>query len=390
MSFLRCSSISRNSDFQLLGVSKDDFQSNIKNSGILLSNLNESLNKNLTQSVFDLMKCFICLDKTVEPLSCPKCNNFACKKCLKNYFGGNISKKCPLCKQSIDFNELKENKLIEEIENILNNGNKKEDKVKALSKLIEEKKRSWEDQDNNINIIIEKIIKYQQTLIDYKKEYELFLLNCQKVVEKSFDDYLANIENLINSLLSFNNVSKETMIKYDNINERNKNYGYDNKNAIKDLVNEILSMERKHFNKKNNDETYQFLYTPIKVIPSISQIFIRDMRLIKDDFNKHSCLSSHGNHSKLGDYSINYYYSTSKGYKATCEITFTLKKDTNACFLLTQNKFLKSDKQIQTPMKLVNINDRTYTYKCFIYFEEFDIGKEKEVKMKTEALSFSL
>jgi hypothetical protein len=210
------------------------------------------------------MKCFICLDTTVEPLSCPKCNNFACKKCLKNYFGGSISKKCPLCKQSINFNELKENKLIEEVENILNNGNKKEDKVKALSKLIEEKKRSWEDQDNSINIIIDKIIKYQQSLMDYKKEYELFLLNCRKVVEKSFDDYLAHIENLINSLLTFNNVSKETMIKYDKINERNKNYCFDNINAIKDLVNEILSMERKHFNKKTMMKHINFYIHPSK------------------------------------------------------------------------------------------------------------------------------
>ena len=57
------------------------------------------------------------------------------------------------------------------------------------------------------------------------------------------------------------------------------------------------------------------------------------MRLFKDDFNKHSCLSSHGNHSKLGDYKINYYYSTSNGYKATCEITFTLKNNAlNICF----------------------------------------------------------
>ena len=391
MDFLRCSTISRNSDFQLLAVSNNNFQSN-NNGELLLNNLNESLNKNLTQSVFDSMKCFICLETTVDPLSCPKCNNFACKECLKKYFGRESSKKCPLCKQDINFNELKENKLIEEIKNILYSGGTKEDKIKELSDLIEEKKRSWEDQDVNIKFILEKMFNYRKSLEDYKKEYELFLLNCQKVILRAFKDYITKIENLINSLLQFNEVSKESMKKYDNINERNKKNAFNNINinAIKDLTNEILSMERKHFNKENSDETEQFLYTPIKIIPSLNLQTIRDMRLIKDDFNSHSSVVTRGNHYKLGEYKIIYNYSTKNRHKAICQVTFTLKKDTNACFLLTQNKILRNEKEIQIPMKLVDINNNTYTYQCIIYLEEFDIGKEKEVKMRTEALGFSL
>ena len=68
--------ISRNSNFQFHGNSNN----NLHNNGVrLLSDLTESLNRNLTESVFDFMNCFICLSRTKEPLSCPKCNNFACK-----------------------------------------------------------------------------------------------------------------------------------------------------------------------------------------------------------------------------------------------------------------------------------------------------------------------
>jgi len=70
----------------------------LDNSFIILQNLNaninEGLKKNLTQSVVDLLSCYICLDKVDDPLLCPKCNNFACRKCLKKYFGKEQKKNC--------------------------------------------------------------------------------------------------------------------------------------------------------------------------------------------------------------------------------------------------------------------------------------------------------
>ena len=96
------------------------FMNNIKSNYQLINEINDSINKSLSQSVLDLVNCFICLSPANEPLSCPKCNNFACKKCLEIYFGRNEEKKCPICKSIIQLSELKENKIIEEIENILN------------------------------------------------------------------------------------------------------------------------------------------------------------------------------------------------------------------------------------------------------------------------------
>ena len=153
MDFLRSSTISNNSNFQLLGESKNS-NIELKNSMILLNDLNESLNKNLTESVFDFMKCFICLSQTNDPLSCPKCNNFACKRCLENYFGEQTKKKCPLCKQDIIFEEMKENRIIREIENILNKDDTKKNKINELSKLIEKNKNKWKEQTHYINNII--------------------------------------------------------------------------------------------------------------------------------------------------------------------------------------------------------------------------------------------
>ena len=388
MDFLRNSTISNNTNFELLGVSRNN-NLQFNNSFCLINDLNESLNKNLTESVFDFMKCFICLYPTKEPLSCPKCNNFACKKCLEKYFGEQNSKRCPLCKQEIKLNEMKENQIIVDIENILKKDQSKKNKIHELSKLIERNKNNWINQTSNITKIIDKIMIFQDSLQDYKKEYELFFLNCQKVVEKAFTDYIKETEELINSLLSCNKVADDSVKKYDNINEKNKNNYYNNNN-IKDLINEILTMERKQFNKKNNDKIDNLLNTSIQIIPSINNFLIREIKFNKDDFNKYARLNTKGNHYKLGEYEIKYHFNIQEGYKAFCEFTFNLKDNTNACFLITQNKENKNHSQKCFPMKLTNKNGKKYIYECLISFDEFDNGKEKDLKFQTEALMFSI
>ena len=141
MNFLRDSKIC-NVNFQLPSNSKNEnFKSNIKSSINLLDDILDSLDKDLSQSVIDLTKCFICLCQTDTPLSCPKCNNFACKKCLESYFNGVREKKCPLCKQNITLSSLKENEIVQEIQKIINKDDTKKNKVEELSRLIQEKKK---------------------------------------------------------------------------------------------------------------------------------------------------------------------------------------------------------------------------------------------------------
>ena len=105
---------------------------NLNNSMNLLNNINDSLNLSLSKSVFDLVKCCICLSPVTDPLTCPNCNNFACKKCLEAYFGNQRTKKCPLCKGEIKLAQMKENKIVKEIETILNKVEDKKDKLKEL------------------------------------------------------------------------------------------------------------------------------------------------------------------------------------------------------------------------------------------------------------------
>ena len=387
MDFLRGSQISYNNNFQLLGVSNNSIEFNNNNIDAL-NDLSETLNKNLNQSVFDLMTCFICLSPTQEPLSCPKCNNFACKKCLRNYFGGSSRKKCPICKQEIKFNEMKESEIIKEIENILNSGLSKEKKVEKLSKLINAKKNEWYIQNNYINKILEKMLNYQKFLKEYKNQYDLFLLTCQKVVEKAFKSYSKKVEDLIESLLSFSEVASNSIKKYDDINKKNSTYYYNNN--IKDLINEILTMDRKHFNELNNDKTEEFLNKPMKIIPSVSEYKIREIKIKKSDFSKYGNLKTEGNHYKLGNYKLIYNYNISDGYKAYCKLSFSTKKDFYCCFLFTQRKIDKNKKEKLFPMKLTKKEDNNLEYECIINFDEFDDNKENEVNMIIESLMFSM
>ena len=92
---------------------------------------------------------------------------------------------------------MKENKVIDEIEGILHKDNSKKNKIEELSKLIEEKKNIWENQTNKINAIMERICKYQESLENYKKEYELFFSNCQKLVQDTFINYYQKTEEFI-------------------------------------------------------------------------------------------------------------------------------------------------------------------------------------------------
>ena len=349
----------------------------------ILKSLNESLNKDLSQSVFDLVKCFICYGPVVNPLSCPKCNNFACSKCLEMYFGNQRGKKCPICKQNIELKQLKKNELISKVEDILNKCDSEKNKIEELSALIEEKKILWENQANNINGILNRIFKYQENLEEYKKEYQLFFLNCQKVIEKTFEDYLKKTEDLVKSLLSFNKMANESVIICDKISKKNRKDNYNEKN-IRDMINEIMNLERKHFNDKNHEETEKFLNSPIL----INQFHIKDMRITKNDVIKFKKITKKGIHYKIGDFLISYSFDIEDGYKTICEFTFTINKNMNACFFVTQNKISQNGEQNVFPMKLTKKENNNFLYECFLPIEEFDINDQNYINIKTDVLAF--
>ena len=386
----------RNDNFQILNA-PNSVPNNInqqennryeeEDSFFLLKNLNESLNKDLSQSVLDLVKCFICYNQVDDPLSCPKCNNFACKKCLELYFGNQRSKKCPMCKQTIAMKELKKNDIISEVEKILNKGENKKNKIEELAALIEEKKNLWQYQADNITEILNRIFKYQESLEEYKKEYEIFFVKCQKVIEKTFEDYITKTEELVKSLLSYNKLATESIANYDMISKKNKDNYYNNKN-IRDMINEIVNMERKHFNDKNYEETEKFVKSPIKVVPLISQLHIKEMIITKNDVIKFPKITRTGFHYKVGDFKIVYSFNSENDYKSICEFSSNVKNNINACFLVTQNKVSKNGEQNVYTMKLIKNENNHYEYECEIPFDEFNINDKNSVKLKTDVLTF--
>ena len=386
----------RNDNFQILNApnsvpnnlnQQENNRYEEEDSFFLLKNLNESLNKDLSQSVLDLVKCFICYNQVDDPLSCPKCNNFACKKCLELYFGNQRSKKCPMCKQTIAMKELKKNDIISEVEKILNKGENKKNKIEELAALIEEKKNLWQYQADNITEILNRIFKYQESLEEYKKEYEIFFVKCQKVIEKTFEDYITKTEELVKSLLSYNKLATESIANYDMISKKNKDNYYNNKN-IRDMINEIVNMERKHFNDKNYEETEKFVKSPIKVVPLISQLHIKEMIITKNDVIKFPKITRTGFHYKVGDFKIVYSFNSENDYKSICEFSFNVKNNINACFLVTQNKVSKNGEQNVYTMKLIKNENNHYEYECEIPFDEFNINDKNSVKLKTDVLTF--
>ncbi len=385
----------RNNNFQILNSrlslnNNNNRQENLRyeeeDSFSILKSLNESLNKDLSQSVLELVKCFICYNQAIDPKSCPKCNNFACSKCLEMYFGNQRAKKCPICKQKIELKELKKNDIIYRVEQILNKCESGKNKINELQNLIEEKKIVWEDQTKNINNILEKIFRYQESLQEYKREYELFFMNCQKVVEKTFEDYSKKTEELVNSLLCFNKLANESIVMYDNISKKNQNNYYNEKN-IKSLVNELLNLERKHFNDKNNEETYKFLNTPIKIMPFINQYHIREMRINKNDIMKFQKINTTGFNYKIGNYKLK--YSFDNEYNTKCEFSFTLKNKMNACFFVTQNKITQNGEQTVYPMKLINNENNIFNYECNISFDEL-MTDQNCCRIKTDIIVFDI
>ena len=386
MNFLRDSKIC-NVNFQLPSNSKNEnFKSNIKSSINLLDDILDSLDKDLSQSVIDLTKCFICLCQTDTPLSCPKCNNFACKKCLESYFNGVREKKCPLCKQNITLSSLKESEIVQEIQKIINKDDTKKNKVEELSRLIQEKKKIWEKQGDDINIIIEKIFKYQDSLNEYKKGFESFFSECKMAIEKTFEEFNTKVEKVINSLLTYNKDVKNSIIRYNNLDKNNKNNYYIDNN-IKNLINEILSMERKHFNSKGKNETELLLETPISIKVYMADYYIYKMNIKKTDFTLNS-ISSKNKHYKIGNFELKYFPINYDGYKASSELIINLIENENSCLYITQNKVDKDNKPKVFPMKLKKKIGKKFIYEGMIYFDEFDKGTQNEATLNIIVLGF--
>ena len=364
--------------------------------------LNEKLNENNSEIVLALTKCFICLSSAINPLSCPKCNNFACKKCFTKYFEESSFQNCPLCKERIYYTDLKKNIIINNIEEILAKCEGSAKKLRDLSYIMNKKRLELIKEENDDNDIIYKILDCLKRINMYRKEYDLFLSQCKEIFNKIFDEYENKIKEIYNSLFP---VCKNS----DQLNKNNIDKNL-NQEKIKSVINEIISMERMEFNKNNkNRKIYKneikkyffssknmkfvenFIPKVISIISNLPIISNYNIGLIKIERSnlKHSKIKKKGYNAYLGDFVIQYILYKNDKYCCFSDFSFSSKNKDKTNFFISQKKIVNNKYEEIIPMQLNNEEEEKFHYKLEINLEEFKNKNIKEIIMEINVQIFS-
>ena len=143
-------------------------------------------------------------------------------------------------------------------------------------------------------------------------------------------------------------------------------------------------MERKHFNESNNNETNEFLNSPITLNPNINSFTIgkTDIGPFEGENITKSYLINYTN--KLKNIKIEYKYNKNNNKNVKCKFTFTLQGYFN--ILLTQCLPNEDKDIIFYPMELSDKQGNEYTYECDIPTKQLSIRKN----ISTQALLFSI
>lgn len=375
---------SKSIDYNKKEVLKDDFKN--------------ALNFNIPESIMNLTQCFICLSIVENPLSCPECHNFACQKCLEDYFGNKNTKKCPICKQEINKKELTINKTVKKIKSILYQNNQTSKKITDLSNLFDEKKQYWENKNKDyLKDLLKKLFIYQEKLKEYKKEYEIFILNCQLIIKKTFEKYEKSVESFIKTILDIQKNNNQ-------MNKMKKNNKKTDKNIDKNittLVGDLLSMDRKYFNeekgKKNSLDLLccsfglaknikELISMPILIMPNILCYSISFVNINKKQLEKGSIKKKEYN-VHIGDYNVKYSLEQFR-YSVLCQFSF--KNNRNMSYFVTQKKSKDYSNSYEIiPMKLKSTKN-FYTYETIVDIEEFKDYENININMETKIQIFSL
>ena len=359
-----------------------------KNNAHPFTEANNSLNQGLTQSVFDLVNCFICLCPAENPMSCPKCNHFCCRKCFDKFFESETTRKCPICKQDISKNEITKNNIIQDIENIINkNENNKQKAAQELTKLLNEKKKEWEGQYHYLNKYIETVYRYLELFKNYKNSYMSFLAQ----IEKYFNDYQKKIEQLLNYLKSYNTSTTDSINKYNNFIKKSQMNFYTNKN-VKDLINEILDTERKYFNQKFKKNKEEINIHDIKLEPKFINLI---QRKNLDCINNNSSalyavmgfICDGGIKNQIGEYEVDFSVNSFQlKYNFDIKISVKMNKDWENSLILVNQK-IEFDSKIKKfiNFKLVKHENSNYEFK---HNFQMDMKEIKELQDSSSSKLF--
>ena len=200
----------------------------------------------------DLFKCYICLNKSFDPVICRFCGNIACKKCFKKWLT-NKSQKCGCCRKKLTKNDLISLPIIKKLNNYIN-------------------KFQEESNDEICQIHQEKILFYCMKCLKKYCGRCLFFRSEEAKIHQGHNivDYSllkkSEYNDIINKIEKFKDSYdeiKEEIIKNENYKEEIKNifdnskmavkyFQYEIENKLKQKINEV-SYNSEELKEANND-----------------------------------------------------------------------------------------------------------------------------------------
>ena len=150
---------------------------------------------NLKNRFHDIITCPICYNKIKEHLMCPKCKKLFCKNCLKKAYENNYF--CPLCKESLIFEEFISVPFMSRISNYIDND------IKHLKK----HSRTRSSGNIKINSSNNQILNNNNNLINLNRNNNINIYNNNK-------------NNINNSLIYNNNMDNNNINIFINKNQK--------------------------------------------------------------------------------------------------------------------------------------------------------------------------
>lgn len=241
--------------------------------------LSIQIKEKLESNIAELLNCFICYCPAVNPLSCPKCKNFACENCLKSYYqNGNktIYKTCPCCKEKIRFSELEKNHIISEIKDIV----EKDHSGNNLIKLINEKIEAQKEKINTNEILVNKVKDLKTNYQLFKKGFSEFFIECQNLVLKKLEEGDKAIDDLTETFSSYGKLLEDSVKDYEKVLVDTKH----NKDINTIMQKLIYSEKKTDLNTLKESNYDNLLKNVITFSPSIIKQTIGKYNVKDSDF----------------------------------------------------------------------------------------------------------
>jgi hypothetical protein len=258
-------------------------------------------NEKLLKEIEDIFTCYICLDYLENPIWDPSsCGHYQCKKCLNSYFNKmktNIVP-CPLCRNKIRKNNLKEIPLIKKVNEILKNiNNYAEEEINEECSNHPKNKVFYICLDCSIKMCpacdIEKRKHETHHMVNYERYVKLFYC-----FHNNFAEIKEKIKKIKNNVKKYNNLyafleqqKKSYLGLLTNIAKKIENIFSTNQDNLTKLISnsfDNISKLQKFMNdlKKDVSSRFKICYNDIENFDEIEEEIKEKVKDIKLQFSK--------------------------------------------------------------------------------------------------------